>query len=1291
MKQLLVILISFSSLLTLGQEDWQNPQVIARNKEKAHATLYPYPNKESALAFDYQHSPLYQSLNGEWLFHLSKNPKLHPQDFYKKKFDRSKWDKIPVPSNWEVEGYDVPIYVNALYEWSGTRPSPPELPEDYNPVGAYYRTFYIDESWASKNVFLHFGAVKSAMNVWVNGKKVGYSQGSKLPAEFDITNYLNGGKNTLAVQVFRWSDGSYLECQDFWRISGIERDVYLVARPKLYIQDFWHTTNLQNDYTKGTAHFQIQVENRSKKRIKEAKLIVRLYDKGEQRQKLVLPIQDVEPGKYIWAKGDIKLLSPALWSAEKPNLYNVSIELQQDNKVLEAVSSRIGFREVKIQDGQLLVNGNAILLKGVNRHEHDPNTGHVISRESMEADIRLMKQFNINAVRTSHYPNDPLWYALCDQYGLYIIDEANIESHGMGYTDSITLANKPEWEKAHLDRIERMFQRDKNHPSVIIWSMGNEAGFGKHFILASERLHRLDNTRPVHYERAGMHLATDIYCPMYASAAYLEDYASKPRKQPLILCEYSHAMGNSNGNLDEYWETIEKHPQLQGGFIWDWVDQGLIKKDENGTPYYTYGGDYGPDTVLSDNNFCINGLIFPDRTVHPAMWQVKKAYEYVDFKMEANTIKIYNHYNYRNLNEFELEWKIMKNGKKIMGNKMRNLGAAPGDSVIFRLPLNESLTEQDVEYILELSLQEKEATEMVPQHHEVAWAQFFLPTLNGFHKVSMKGITAIQKRKTQDNTEFVNKDLRLVFDNKTGFIKLWQYQGQNVVIPQGGPKMAEDSLRLVDMRGASLSNYEKQMKCVYELPQKAGNIEMRYTILANGELFVQFDASLADSLTMMPRLGMSMRIDSAFNQLKWYGRGPQENYIDRSSGYKFGIYESTVEAQYVPYIRPQENGNLTEVRWAALRNQDNKGVFIAAKHDMEFSALNYEWQDLDQMDKKVNKHTTDINPRPYVVVDMDYAQTGVGGDDSWGAKPLPAYRLKPRKACYSVRIVPLNGLREDMSLTYLSSPIIKSTYPPSEANAILYWLYEDVLQMSKTEVILNKQKRLSESEIVRLYQALNALATGQPIQQVLGYAYFGDLKLQVNRHTLIPRPETYELVQHIITQEDKNKGLRLLDIGTGSGCIPISLALAMPQHHYSAWDISTEAIAQAQANASVHKASVELIVQDVFQAPLSAFEGFDIIMSNPPYIPDTEKAAIQTNVKDFEPHTALFVPEEDALLYYRTILTQATQTQSVQRLYFEIHETKQEAMEKLLTSFEVQSYQFFKDIHQKMRYMEIKL
>jgi beta-galactosidase len=1049
----LMLLLSFLSSTVFAQiPDWENPNIIQYNKEKAHSHFYPFESLELAKSNDPNQSSRYQTLNGKWLFYWSENQDKKPKGFYKPDYDRSTWDSLMVPSNWELQGFGVPIYVNISYEWTHN-PQPPEVPKDYNPVGCYYRTFNLDSAWAVNNVFIHFGAVKSAFYLWVNGQKVGYSQGSKLPAEFDITNYIKQGENSVAVEVIRWSDGSYLECQDFWRISGIERDVYLTSRTPLFIVDFETKTFMNEDFSKGYLDLIIDLENRSKYFYKESMIIARVFRNGEQIKKSFLSGKKFLPGDGRQIKKLFQIPYPDLWSAETPNLYQITLELRFGIVKLEVTSGFFGFKEVEIKDSQLLVNGKAVLLKGVNRHEHDPIDGHVISKESMLKDIQLFKQFNINAVRTSHYPNDPYWYDLCDKYGIYVVNEANIESHGMGYHPDKTLGNNPIWELAHLDRIERMMERDKNHPSVIIWSMGNEAGFGVNFKKAAKMMHEIDPYRPVQYERAIEDSATDIFCPMYPGISQLKEYVSRDHYRPLIMCEYAHAMGNSTGNLQEYWDLIESEPHLQGGFIWDWVDQGLLAETADGEKFYAYGGDFGPDSVPSDNNFCINGLVFPNRELHPGIWQVKKTYQYIKFIRRGNTIEIFNHYNYRNLDEFYFDWEILQNGKKVLGGRFDQFAGAPGDSVIFKIPLNESLTEPNVEYILTISIKEKEATDLVAQEHEVAWEQFYLPSMQGFSFSKLSEFPAISIEETDQQYLLMNEDFQMVFSKQDGILKSYKYQGVSYLYEEEGPKTsfwrgmtdndfgngfpkraaywknASDSMILNSIEISNISKQEIKVTAIYQLAGDYGELEIDYVVLGSGELYIQNQLKLNDHLDMseFPRLGMSLFLNSEFNHLRWYGRGPYENYWDRKTAYKVGVYESTTEEQYVPYIRPQENSNYTDVRWVTLRNSENKGLMIAGFPTVEFSAQNYTLEDFDQPDKKVNKHTTDIQQRDFIAVDIDFGQTGVGGNNSWGSRALPQYTLYPQTYCYAFRIKPMSKAESEVRASKIR-PLIKSKF-----------------------------------------------------------------------------------------------------------------------------------------------------------------------------------------------------------------------------------------------------------------------
>jgi len=1051
---LLLALLSFAVLINAQSfpSDLENPKIIQHNKEAAHSTLYAYGTVDDALSFAPETSANYKSLNGEWLFHWSENPASRPEKFYENTYDKTDWKTIPVPSNWELQGYDIPIYVNHNYEWTRD-PKPPFVPHTYNPVGSYFREFTVDDSWDSKNVFIHFGAVKSAMYIWVNGKKVGYSQGSKLPAEFDITPYLQKGKNTLAVEVYRWSDGSYLECQDFWRISGIERDVYLMARSPMYIRDFEVRTTMNDDFTIGRINLSVDLENRTDLAFKASKVVVRVFRNGKQIMKTYLNAKDMAPNEHRILELSREIPYPDLWSAETPHLYELILEFKSGEAPLEVLSSKFGFREVEIKNSQLLVNGIPILLKGVNRHEHDGVSGHVISKALMLKDIELMKQFNINAVRTSHYPNDPVWYDLCDEYGIYVVDEANIESHGMGYNLDRTLGNNPDWELAHLDRIERMMERDKNHPSVIIWSMGNEAGFGVNFKAASGMMHQLDPYRPVHYERAGEDAATDIVCPMYPSINYLKEYANRDVHRPLIMCEYAHAMGNSTGNFQEYWDVIESEDVLQGGFIWDWVDQGLLQTTDDGETYYAYGGDFGTDTIQSDNNFLANGLIFANREVHPAIWEVKKVYQYLKFEKMGNAIKIHNHYNYRNLNEFDFYWSILQDGEKMMDGTVKNLAADPGESVIFKIPENESLTEQNVEYILTISVREKKKNGLLEAGHEVAWEQFNLPSMPGFSFSKLANFPIVEIDNNKRELKFYNDHFSMTFDKETAFLSSWINEGNEFLYDKKGLepsfwrgmtdndfgnrfqerakywKTAAERMTLKSMKHKAISKREIQLNCKYQLADDYGILSVVYTILGSGELYVQYTLNLNNDIDIaeMPRIGMSMQIKPEYNQMSWYGKGPYENYWDRKKGSKVGIYQSTTQAQYTPYIRPQENSNLTDIRWAVLQNETNEGFMVAGFPYVEFSAQNYTLEDFDQVDKKVNKHTSDISPRDFVSVDIDLRQTGVAGDDSWWSRAHPEYTLNPGKYCYAYRIRPLKS-DDDITSAYKIRPLIETEF-----------------------------------------------------------------------------------------------------------------------------------------------------------------------------------------------------------------------------------------------------------------------
>jgi beta-galactosidase len=728
--------------------DWENPKMFDQNKEAAHATLMPFKTLNAALSEKRNESVFYKSLHGIWKFNWVKKPADRLVDFYKPQFDVSGWNDIPVPSNWELEGYGVPIYTNHQYEFADYRApvsdeiefideiypkNPGQVPHDYNPVGAYRRNFAVPENWDGRQVFIQFGAVKSAMYIWINGKKVGYSQGSKTPAEWDITNFLQKGNNTLAVEVYRWSDGSYLECQDFWRISGIERDVFLYSTPKVRVQDFFVKADLDSEYKNGLLTLDVDLKNQENGlKAENHEVVYQLYDVNQKLVATETKQVKINKKSALSLSFSKEIPSPKKWTAETPNLYSLVV-LLKNNKGLEKeiISAKVGFRKIEIKDAVFYINGMAVLIKGVNRHEHDQFKGHVVSEEAMIKEISLMKQFNINAVRTCHYPNDERFYELCDQYGLYVTNEANIESHGMYYSEH-SLAKNPEWKEAHLDRNIRMVERDKNHPSVIVWSMGNEAGDGENFTAVNQWIKHRDPSRPVHYERAIMGANTDIYCPQYPGAQYLKKYASEKQSLPMIMSEYSHAMGNSTGNLVDLWEVIydENNTQLQGGYIWDWIDQALVKKAEDGTDFWAYGGDYGPKGTPSDDNFLINGIISADYTPQPAMWEVKYAYQYIRFvaeNLEKRVFKVSNFHDFIDLSGYDIQWVLSANGEKIQEGKLESLDLAPHASTSVTLPVQAFTPKSGVEYFIDFSVVLKGDMPFRNKGFEVAHEQFQLP------------------------------------------------------------------------------------------------------------------------------------------------------------------------------------------------------------------------------------------------------------------------------------------------------------------------------------------------------------------------------------------------------------------------------------------------------------------------------------------------------------------------------------------------------------------------------------
>jgi beta-galactosidase len=773
-------------MTTIQPRDWENPQVVGRNKQPAHATLLPFADLNAALTGERANSPFFQLLNGDWQFHFAPTPAVAPEDFHQPDFDSSKWDTIPVPSNWQVLGYGIPRYMNPEYAFD--KSNPPFIPQETNETGSYLTTFTIPENWAERQVFIVFDGVDSAFYLWVNGQMVGYSQDSRLPAEFDLTPYIHAGENSLAVRVYRWSDGSYLEDQDMWFLSGIFRDVYLFATPKVHIRDFWARTELDAQYRDAILKVRVNVKNYTAADAENYQVEATLFDGSNQ------PVgwqaaagAQVNAGEEVILElaGEVK--NPQKWDGEHPNLYNLAIQLKDaSGNLLEVEQCQVGFRAVEIKDGKILVNGAAIYFRGVNRHEHDPLRGHAVTVESMIEDILLMKRFNINAVRTCHYPDDPRWYDLCDQYGIYLIDEANVESHGLW--DKFT--KDPEWELAFVERGSRMVERDKNHPSIIIWSLGNESGEGPNHAAMANWIHQHEPTRPLFYESADRAPYLDIVSQMYPSLEKLVRSAEIPGEtRPYFMCEYAHAMGNSPGNLKEYWEVIEAHPRVRGGFIWDWVDQGLRRETSDGKTWYAYGGDYGDEP--NSLSFCCNGIVFPDRSLHPAMWEVKKVYQPVRVEavdVLAGKFTVTNKYFFSDLGGLALTWKLVSGERILQTGTLPRLQTPPAGCETVTVPFQKPELEPGAEYWLTVSFALAESTPWAEKGHEVAWEQFKIPwEVPAVPVTPEEELSALELKDAGEQVTVKGGDFQLVFDKKAGTIASWRYQETELI--QRGPKI----------------------------------------------------------------------------------------------------------------------------------------------------------------------------------------------------------------------------------------------------------------------------------------------------------------------------------------------------------------------------------------------------------------------------------------------------------------------------------------------------------------------
>jgi beta-galactosidase len=1004
--------------------DWENPEVFRINKEKARASFIPFETSQKALVNNWEESKFYKSLNGKWKFNWVKKPADKPSDFYKDNFDVSEWQDIEVPSNWELQGHGTPIYTNVEYPFE---PNPPFIPNNYNPVGSYKREFQIPEAWKGRNVYIHFAGVRSAMYLWINGQKVGYSQDSKTPAEFEISKYLREGRNSVSVEVYRWSDGSYLEDQDAWRLSGIDREVFLFSRSKSFISDFFAKTSLINSYEDGVLDLEINVENKGKR--SNLKLAYTLLD---AKNKKVLAGQKefkARKSKSISFKSELK--DVAQWSAELPYLYKLLIELyDKEDKLVEATSCNVGFRSVEIVDSKLLINGKIAKIKGVNLHEHDPIKGHVNSLENMMKDVVMMKKHNVNAVRLSHYPHHSKWYDLADKFGFYIVDEANIETHGMGaalqgpFDKSVHPAYRKEWKKAHFDRVNNMFQRDKNHPSIVIWSLGNEAGNGDVFFEMYDYLKKVDDSRLVQFEQAGEERNTDIVAPMYPSIEYMKEFAMRKNpSRPFIMCEYAHAMGNSLGNFQEYWDIIESSDHMQGGFVWDWVDQGLLTKDQLGREFYAYGGDFGADTIINQQNFCLNGVVNPDRTPHPAIYELKKVYQSIKFEFSKAdmAIKVINENLFKSTEDMYFEYHLIKDGQVIDKNRFE-LNVPSQSEKLYPIELNTSvIAETNSEYMLNVFAFTKEASDIIEAGFETAREQFVLEGSDYFSRVEFE--KSMPTYLVKGNDIYISaKDVKIAINKQRAELWMYEKDSKNYIKQSLQPSFWRaptdndfgNHMQIVSnaWRTAGMNKQLKSftidtsqgtldMHFEFYLHEVSSTYHMSISVNNKAEIKYDIDIQIGEDAPELPRFGINMQMPMEFDNLKYYGRGPWENYSDRNTAAFIGEYSSSVDEQYYPYIRPQENGNKTEVRYFELRNKEGQGLKFVGMQELNFTALHYLLEDFDPGIQKKQRHTIDVWKRKMVNINIDLAQRGLGGDNSWGYLPHDQYLLTGKSYKYS--------------------------------------------------------------------------------------------------------------------------------------------------------------------------------------------------------------------------------------------------------------------------------------------------
>jgi len=1060
----LVALLSALVAATQQPNPWENPSVQAENREPAHALLRQYPTVAAAIAGRPQQAIRHVLLDGQWRFWWVGRPDERPMGFESPEYDDSSWRTIRVPSCWETEGYGVPIYTNVAYPF---RADPPRIDSSYNPVGSYRTWFEVPKSFGGLRKYLRFDGVYSFFTLWVNGKRVGFSKDSKLPAEFDVTPYVKPGRNLLAVEVFRWSDGSYLEDQDMFRFGGIFRSVHLEARPETHVADLRLHPGV--DLKAGTETLRIEADLTQGQQDAAARLSFRLYDSSGQPVADAVQIQARKGTTTVEASQSYRGLK--LWSAEKPNLYVLVAELNDSaGRPLQILSSRIGFRKIEWDGGVFRVNGRPVKLHGVNRHDHDPDTGRAVSYERMLQDILLFKRNNIDTVRTSHYPNDPRWYELCDEYGIYVVAEANVESHGMGYSWERSLGNNPDWKLSHLARVERMVQTYRNHPAIVMWSLGNEAGPGQNFAAAAERVRQLDRTRPVHYERYNE--VADVDSVMYPSVDWLEAQGKARSDRPFFVCEYAHAMGNAVGNLKEYWEVFDRYPRLMGGCIWDWVDQGLRRyTDEppgpDGKPrwYYAYGGDF--DDRPNDGPFCNNGVVLPDRQETSKLWEVKRVYQPVSFESVdgKGTVRVVNKHAFTDLSEYEAAWEVQVEGRTVAQGVLDPVRCAPGDSAEVRIPVGRPELPPGGEAFAFLRFRLKNDALWAAKGHVVAACQvpLELPAPAPVHRAAT-GELAVSE---QGGQVVVRGDgFEAVFDRGLGTLASYRLEGKellgprldagrtNGTQPHGGVYAPGPYLNVfraltdndIWFRGAFEASGLTQMPHrvqafrVTRLSPQAVRVDVRtdcrgfkgngfwqdaaFTVLADGTIVVDNHVDPVGELPPLPKIGSILRVAGSLNQFQWFGRGPRESYPDRKTAMDVGLYSGTVEEQFEEYVRPQENGNKEDVRWGALRDASGFGLLFQADGPLSMSASRFTPWQLEEA-RHLNGQPRRFHrpqPREDIVVCLDARQMGLGGA-SCGPGPLDRYVLRAKPLDWRFIVRPLRPGVEAPAEGRLASPV----------------------------------------------------------------------------------------------------------------------------------------------------------------------------------------------------------------------------------------------------------------------------